>query len=299
MSFVTVGSIGIDTIATPFKKVENVLGGSASYVSFASSYFITPELVAVVGNDFSEHYITEFKHHGVDVGNLEIAEGKTFRWGGEYSQNFDIRTTLFTELNVFESFLPKLSKSAQEAQFLLLGNIHPALQIHVIEQMQSKPFIAADTMNLWIDIALGDLKVLISRINLLIINDEEALMLTGERDPAKAAKQIRAMGPSIVVIKKGQNGALLFNNNTVFWAPAMLLPDVQDPTGAGDSFAGGMLGYLAKVNNINDSSLRKAVIYGSVMASFCVEKFSVEGLLNRSIDEIEARYTSFKNLVQF
>ncbi len=299
MSLIIVGSLALDTIETAAGSVTDVPGGSSSYCSIASSYFANPGIVGVVGEDFPESVITLFKDHRVDLTGLSTEPGKTFRWGGRYAENFDDRTTLFTELNVFESFNPTLPETYKDAGYVLLANIHPGLQHHVLDQMNSKPFVVLDTMNLWIDIALDDLLSLLKRVDMLVINDEEARMLTTERNYARAARKLQAMGPKWIVIKKGQHGALLFHESQVFSAPALVLDEVIDPTGAGDTFVGALIGYLAQSKDHTFDNMKLAVIFGSVLASFCVEDFSVDGITYLEESELEERYDAFVIMSQF
>jgi sugar/nucleoside kinase (ribokinase family) len=299
MSLIIVGSLALDTIETAAGSVTDVPGGSSSYCSIASSYFANPGIVGVVGEDFPESVITLFKDHRVDLTGLSTEPGKTFRWGGRYAENFDDRTTLFTELNVFESFNPTLPETYKDAGYVLLANIHPGLQHHVLDQMNSKPFVVLDTMNLWIDIALDDLLSLLKRVDMLVINDEEARMLTNERNYARAARKLQAMGPKWIVIKKGQHGALLFHESQVFSAPALVLDEVIDPTGAGDTFVGALIGYLAQSKDHTFDNMKLAVIFGSVLASFCVEDFSVDGITYLEESELEERYDAFVIMSQF
>lgn len=300
MNLIIVGSLALDTIEAPAGRVENEVGGSATYASLAASYFTKPGLVGIVGTDFPDEQKRAFEAHGIDLTGLQIAEGKTFRWGGRYSPHLDHRETLFTELNVFEKFSPELPPSFQSAQYVLLANIQPDLQHHVLDQISGNPFVAVDTMNLWINTALDSLKQLLHRTDLLIVNDEEAHMLTGETGYGAAARALQNMGPRWLVIKKGQHGALLFGpNEEVFSAPALVYSRVNDPTGAGDAFAGGMLGYLAQSGNSEFSTLRQAVIYGSVMSSFAIEDFSATGLLSLKRSALESRFAKFREISQF
>lgn len=299
MSLIIVGSLALDTIVAPAGSVTDVPGGSTSYCSIAASYFSNPSIVGVVGEDFPESVITLFKDHRVDLTGLSIEPGKTFRWGGRYADNFDDRTTLFTDLNVFESFNPTLPESYKDAGYVLLANIHPGLQHHVLDQMNSKPFVVLDTMNLWINTALDDLIALFKRVDMLVINDEEARMLTEERNFAKAARKLQAMGPKWIVIKKGQHGALLFHESQVFSAPGLVLEEVIDPTGAGDTFVGALIGYLAQSKDHSFDNMKLAVIFGSVLASFCVENFSVDGITYLEESDLDDRYDAFVIMSQF
>ena len=299
MSLIIVGSLALDTIEAPAGKVTEVPGGSSSYCSIAASYFTNPSIVGIVGEDFPEPVISLFKDHHIDLEGMEVAKGKTFQWGGRYAENFDDRTTLFTHLNVFESFNPTLPDSYKQASYVLLANIHPGLQHHVVDQLEAEAFIVLDTMNLWIDTALDDLLTLMKRIDMLVINDEEAHMLTGERNHAKAARKLQAMGPEWIVIKKGQHGALLFHQSRVFSVPGLVLDDVLDPTGAGDTFVGALIGYLAQSKDDSFDNMKLAVVFGSVLASFCVQDFSVDGITYLEESDLEARYDEFVIMSQF
>ena len=299
MSLVIVGSLALDTIEAPAGKRVDVSGGSSSYCALAASYFSEPQVVGIVGKDFPESLITLFQDHHIDLEGVEIAEGLTFRWGGRYAENFDDRTTLFTDLNVFENFQPKLPISYQTPEYVLLANIHPTLQHQVLDQLRSKPFVVLDTMNLWINTALDELHSLIKRVDMLVVNDEEARMLTNERNYGLAAKALQEMGPEWVIIKKGQHGALLFHKGRVFVAPALILDSVIDPTGAGDTFVGGLIGYLAQSRDHSFDNMKLATIFGSVMASFCVQDFSVEALTYLTEEDLESRYDEFVIMSQF
>jgi sugar/nucleoside kinase (ribokinase family) len=293
-----VGSIALDTIETRAGKREEILGGAATYISLAASHFCPVNMVAVVGyGDFKDEYVNTLVSRGVDVDGLEWADGRTFRWSGKYADDFSSRTTLDTQLGVFESFDPKIPEKYLSSKFAMLGNIHPALQRKVLDSLKEGTYVAADTMNLWIDTSLEELKKVISRVDLLTINDEEAAMLTGELQIAKAAKKLREMGPSAVIIKRGEHGAYLFTDETPFFAPAIPLPDVLDPTGAGDTFAGGLMGYLAGQGQATPANIKKGMVYGAALASTTVEGFGVETLVNKDRREIDARYESLRRLV--
>ncbi len=302
-SLVVVGSVALDTIeAGPPTKREtrqDVLGGSASFFSVAASYFAPVKLVAVVGEDFPREHTDLFAKKGVALDGLERAKGKTFRWSGRYSDDLSSRTTLDTQLNVFAEFNPKLPSAWQSPDLLFLGNILPTLQLSVLEQVKKPKLIAMDTMNLWIDTARKDLGHVLSKIDLLFVNDEEARQISGEHNLSLAAKAIIKQGPKTVIVKRGDSGALLFHEDKVFAAPAYPLETVSDPTGAGDTFAGGFMGYLAKVGNLSAESIRRAMYYGSVMASFSVEAFSLDRLQDLKHEEIEARYRAFIGLTHF
>ena len=299
MSLIIVGSLALDTIEAPAGSVSEVPGGSSSYCSIAASYFTHPNIVGVVGTDFPESVLTLFKDHHVNLEGLVIEEGKTFRWGGRYAENFDDRTTLFTELNVFESFNPTLPDTYKNSAHVLLANIHPGLQHHVLDQLEAESFVVLDTMNLWIDTALDELLTLINRVDMLVINDEEAYMLTQERHYGRAARKLQAMGPDWVVIKKGQHGALLFHGEQVFSVPGLILDEVKDPTGAGDTFVGALIGYLDQSMDHSFDNMKLAVVFGSVFASFCVEDFSVDGITYLDESDLEDRYDKFVIMSQF
>lgn len=301
MGLLVVGSLGLDTVATPFDKIENALGGSATYISLAASYFSGPiRLVGIVGSDFPKEYIEILNNHNIDLEGLQVVEnGKTFRWSGKYHYDLNVRDTLSTELNVFEKFNPVIPESARKSKFVCLGNIDPVLQSRVLDQMENPQFVVCDTMNYWIEGKKKELLELLPRVNVLIINDSEARLLAHEPNLIRAAKIIRAMGPEILIIKKGEHGALLFTEETIFSAPAFPMESIYDPTGAGDSFAGGFTGYLFKTRDLSSESLKRAVIYGSTMASFCVEKFSTKGLEELSYLQIQDRFRQFMNLSRF
>jgi sugar/nucleoside kinase (ribokinase family) len=301
LGLLVVGSLGLDTVATPFDKIENALGGSATYISLAASYFSGPiRLVGIVGSDFPKEYIEMLNNHNIDLEGLQIVEGgKTFRWSGKYHYDLNVRDTLFTELNVFEKFDPIIPENARKSKYICLGNIDPVLQAKVLDQMENPQFVVCDTMNYWIEGKKKELLELLPRVNVLIINDSEARLLAHEPNLIKAAKIIRAMGPQILIIKKGEHGALLFSEETIFSAPAYPMESIYDPTGAGDSFAGGFTGYLFKTRDLSTESLKRAVIYGSTMASFCVEKFSTKGLEELSYLQIQDRFRQFMNLSRF
>ncbi|MBC8375716.1 MAG: bifunctional hydroxymethylpyrimidine kinase/phosphomethylpyrimidine kinase [FCB group bacterium] len=299
MSLIIVGSLALDTIEAPTGSVAEVPGGSSSYCSIAASYFTHPNIVGVVGNDFPDSVVTLFKDHQINLEGMTVEEGKTFRWGGRYADNFDDRTTLFTELNVFETFNPILPAVYKNAAYVLLANIHPVLQHHVLDQLEVESFVVLDTMNLWIDTALDDLLTLIKRVNMLVINDEEARMLTQERNYKKAASKLHAMGPEWVVIKKGQHGALLFHDDQIFSVPGLVLDEVKDPTGAGDTFVGALIGYLDQSKDHSFDNMKLAVVFGSVLASFCVQDFSVDGITYLEESDLEARYDEFVIISQF
>ena len=298
MGLLVVGSVGLDTVSTPFDKIDDALGGSATYISLSASYFSGPvKMVSVVGSDFPEKYLTMLQDHEVDTDGLQIIEGgKTFRWAGKYHYDLNVRDTLFTELNVFENFNPVIPENFRKAKYVCLGNIDPVLQSHVLDQMENPQFVVCDTMNYWIEGQRDELLKLLRRVNVLIINDSEARLLAHEPNLIKASKKRREMGPEILIIKKGEHGAMLFTEDTIFSAPAYPLETIYDPTGAGDSFAGGFIGHLFKTRDLSSNNLKCAVIYGSTMASFCVEHFSTKGLEELSYLRIQDRYREFLNL---
>ncbi len=301
MSLLIIGSVAFDTIETPFGKTDKIIGGAATYIGLSSSYFTKDlNLVAVVGEDFPKSDIDTLKSHGIDTKGLQIKEGeKSFFWSGKYHNDMNTRDTLVTELNVLEHFDPIIPKEYQDCNFLMLGNLSPQVQKTVIDRMKNRPkLIVMDTMNFWMDICMDDLKETISMVDVLTINDEEARQLSGEYSLKRAAKIIRNMGPKYLIIKKGEHGALLFHEEKMFYCPALPLEEVFDPTGAGDTFAGGFIGYLAKQNSIDFDAMKKGIVFGSAMASFCVEKFGTERLLNLTQEEIDNRVNEFVKLSQ-
>lgn len=301
MGLLVVGSIGLDTVETPFDKVKDALGGSTTYIALAASYFTAPiNIVGVVGDDFGEDNIKLFESHNMDVDGLQVIEGgKTFRWSGKYHYDLNVRDTISTELNVFENFDPVLPEKYKKKKYVVLGNIQPELQTRVLDQLEDPRFVVCDTMNLWIETTKDDLLKVLKRVNVLIINDSEARLLTKEPNLIKAASIIRGMGPEYLVIKKGEHGALLFGNNTVFSAPAYPMESINDPTGAGDAFAGGFAGYIHKTSDTSFENMKRAVVYGSTMASFCVEQFSTKGLQDLSTLQINDRFREFRELSKF
>jgi len=302
MSLVTVGSVAFDAIETPFGKTDKIIGGAGTYIAFSSSYFMEKQnIVSVVGEDFPQEMLDKLKTRGVNLEGLQIKQGeKTFFWSGKYNNDMNSRDTLVTELNVLEHFDPIIPESYQGCDYLMLGNLSPQVQLSVIERLTERPkLIAMDTMNFWMDIAMDDLKKTLKEIDILIINDEEARQLSGEYSLVKAAKAIRAMGPKYLIIKKGEHGALLFHDTKVFFAPALPLEEVFDPTGAGDTFAGGFMGYIASTDDYSFENMKRAIIAGSAMASFCVEQFGTEKLENLSKQDIEDRITEFVKLTDF
>lgn len=301
MSLLIVGSLAYDSIETPYEKVEDALGGSSSYISFASSYFTKPiEIVGVVGDDFKSEHLQIFKDKNIGLEGVQIVEGgKTFRWGGKYHHDFNQRDTIYTDLNVFADFNPVIPEKCKESEYVMLGNIDPTLQLSVLDQVRDSKFVVCDTMNLWIDIKKDDLLKVLKRIDVIIVNDSEAKLLTSEPNLIKAAKVIKEMGPQIVIIKKGEHGALLFAEDKIFSAPALPMEVVFDPTGAGDTFAGGFIGYLHRTKNHSFENLKRAVIYGSTLASYCVEQFSTRGIENLDTEKIRARFNQFVELARF
>ncbi len=301
MGLLIVGSVALDSVETPFDKIEDALGGSATYISLAASYFTAPiHLIGVVGDDFSKDYIKLLEDHGIDLTGLQIIEGgKTFRWGGKYHYDLNVRDTLFTELGVFENFDPKIPDKERNDRFVLLGNIHPALQLNVLSQINENAFTVCDTMNLWIETAREQLDEVVRQVDVLIINDSEARLMTDESNLIIAARKIMEMGPEYLIIKKGEHGALLFGEGQVFSAPAYPLEHIFDPTGAGDSFAGGFTGYLHNTGDLSFDNIKRAVVYGSAVASFCVGKFSTKGLEDLDMLQIKDRFREFKKLAFF
>jgi len=299
MSLLITGSIALDSVKTPIEEHHDMLGGSASYASIAASFFTPVNLVGIVGTDFPRSYLDLFQKHGVNLAGLQIADGKTFRWSGEYEWDLNQRKTLSVCLNVFETFQPNLPEHYRGAGFVFLANISPQLQLHVLAQVKKPKFIVADTMDLWINIAKEPLLELLAKIDCLILNESEARELMKETSLIKAGKALLKLGPKYVCIKKGEHGCLLFGNDLFFSAPAYPLEDIHDPTGAGDCFAGAFAGYLAKTGTINPETLRKAVIYGSVIASYNVEAFSLGRLQTLTQEDIASRYEAFRQLSRF
>ena len=302
MSLLVIGTVAFDAIETPFGKTDKIIGGSATYVALSASYFTKKvNLVAVVGDDFSETNINMMQRHGVNTEGLQIKHGqKSFFWSGKYHNDMNSRDTLVTELNVLETFDPVIPESYQNCDYLMLGNLAPQIQRTVIERLKKRPkLIVMDTMNFWMNIALEELKKTLKLVDVLSINDEEARQLSGEYSIVKAAKKIMEMGPKTLIIKKGEHGALLFRGKDVFFAPALPLEDVFVPTGAGDTFAGGFIGYLANTDDISFENMKRAIIHGSAMASFCVEKFGTERVVGLQLHDLEDRIQEFVELVQF
>jgi len=301
MSVLVVGTVAFDAIETPFGKTDKIVGGAATYICLASSFFTQKiNLVSVVGEDFPNEAIQMLKNRSVDTRGLQIKVGeKTFFWSGKYHNDMNTRDTLETQLNVLENFDPIVPKEFQESEFLMLGNLMPSVQKKVLDQIKKRPkLVVLDTMNFWMDLFMDDLKDALKEVDVLTINDEEARQLSGEYSLVKAAKVILAIGPKYLIIKKGEHGALLFNNEEVFFAPALPLEEVFDPTGAGDCFAGGFIGYLAKTNDISFENMKRAVINGSAMASFCVEKFGTQKLIEINKNDVDVRINEFINLVK-
>lgn len=298
MSILVVGSLAFDDIETPFGLSTDTLGGSSTYIALSSSYFCDEiKLVGVVGNDFEDSHFRLLHNNGIDTKGIQVIEnGKTFRWSGRYHYDMNTRDTLDTQLNVFADFDPHIPSQYREAKYVCLGNIDPELQMKVLDQVSDPELVILDTMNFWIEGKPEELKKTLERVDIFILNDSEARLLSGDPNLVKSARLIRNMGPKTLIIKKGEHGALLFTDDGIFIAPAYPLEAIYDPTGAGDTFAGGFLGHLARAGEINDTELRKAVLYGSAMASFCVEKFGTEKLANLEFLEIEDRYQSFLDL---
>lgn len=297
-----VGTVAFDAIETPFGKTDKILGGAATYIGLSASNFnVDSAIVSVVGEDFPQEHLDMLAARNIDISGIEIVEGgKTFFWSGKYHNDMNSRDTLATELNVLADFNPVVPENYKDAEIVMLGNLHPGVQMSVINQMTTKPkLIVLDTMNFWMDCAWDDLLAVIKKVDVITINDEEARQLSGEYSLVKAAQKIHEMGPEYVVIKKGEHGALIFNDGNIFFAPALPLEEVFDPTGAGDTFAGGFSGYLAKHENISFESMKNAIIYGSNLASFCVEKFGTQRMESLTKEEITERLKQFKQLTQF
>lgn len=302
MGLLTVGTVAFDSIETPYGKADMVIGGACTYASYAASYFVDNiNLVSIVGDDFPEAEMKELENRGVNLEGLEIKKNaKSFFWAGKYHANMNKRDTITTDLNVLDDFNPILPESYKSSKYVMLGNITPELQMQVINQLDGgQKLIAMDTMNFWMDIAWDALMEVIAKVDMLIINDEEARQMSGEYSLVKASEKIHQLGPKFIVIKKGEHGALLFVDGDIFFAPALPLAEVFDPTGAGDTFAGGFMGYLAKTDNTSFENMKRAVIHGSAMASFCVEKFSIEKLKHLTDEEVSQRVMKFKKLTHF
>lgn len=302
MSLVVIGTVAFDAIETPFGKTDKIVGGAATYASISASYLFNKiKIVGVIGDDFGKDNLNKITSKGIDIEGLQLIEGqKSFFWSGKYHNDMNSRDTLTTELNVLADFNPIIPASYQDCEYLLLGNLTPHVQLTTLDRLHKKPkLVVLDTMNFWMDIALNDLLEVLKRVDVLTINDEEARQLSGEYSLVKAANKILTMGPQYLIIKKGEHGALLFGENQIFSAPALPLADVFDPTGAGDTFAGGFIGYLAKVGTVNFNNMKNAVIFGSALASFCVEKFGTEKLEDLNQEEISNRIGQFTSLTQF
>jgi sugar/nucleoside kinase (ribokinase family) len=301
MSVLIVGSVALDYLETPFGKMEQALGGSATFCSIAASYLTeNVRFVGIAGGDFPQKHIDYLTSRNVDLlGLVRLEEGKTFSWGGRYHEDMNTRDTLYTELGVFETFHPVIPDEWKKSEFVLLGNIHPALQLEVLEQIEEPKLVVCDTMNLWINISLKELKDVVSRVNVLILNDEEARMLTKKSNLIEAGKKMLRMGPSVVVIKKGEHGAVLMSKDNYFAIPAFPLEAIKDPTGAGDTFAGGFIGWLDRTGDVSVANMRKAVVYGSVLASHCVEEFSIEGIRALTEEQIAERFNIFRGMSTF
>lgn len=302
MSLVAVGTVAFDAIETPFGKVDKIVGGAATYITLAATYFTEKaQLVSVIGDDFPAEMLEKMQDRGIDLQGLETVPGqKSFFWSGKYHLDMNTRDTLITDLNVLADFDPKLPESYQNCEYLMLGNLDPNVQMAVIKQIPNRPkLVVLDTMNFWMDIALEPLKEVIAKVDVLTINDEEARQLSGEFSLVKAARKILELGPKYVIIKKGEHGALLFDAEKVFYAPALPLEEVFDPTGAGDTFAGGFIGYIAHTGDTSFENLKRAIIIGSAMASFTCEKFGPEKLMELTTNDIDARIQQFVDLVDF
>lgn len=298
---VIVGTCAFDQIETPFGKTDKILGGAATFIGMSASQFdIDPAIVSIIGEDFPQEYLDKLTSRNINIEGIEVVKGgKTFFWSGKYHNDMNTRDTLVTELNTLEHFNPIVPENYKDAEIVMLGNLQPTVQLSVIEQMTSPKLVILDTMNFWMDIALDDLKTTLKKVDVITINDEEARQLSGEYSLVTAAKKIQEMGPQYVVIKKGEHGALLFHNDEMFYAPALPLAEVFDPTGAGDTFAGGFAGYLAKSGNISFENMKNALIYGSCLASFTVEKFGTERIESVTKEEVKKRLRQFKQLTQF
>ena len=302
MSLISVGTMAFDAIETPFGKTDRIIGGSATYVAYAASHFVQPvKQISIVGNDFPESEMEELRSRGVHLDGVDVrTDKKSFFWSGKYHNDMNSRDTLITELNVLESFNPVIPDSYQDCTYLMLGNLAPALQTQVINSLSNRPkLIAMDTMDFWMDIAMDDLKEAISKVDVLTINDEEARQLSGEYSLLTAAEKIQSMGPRYLIIKKGEHGALLFHGKEMFYAPALPLAFVKDPTGAGDTFAGGFMGYLASTDDVSFENMKRAVVYGSALASFTVEEFGTDNIKAVTQKDLEARMDAFKALMSF
>ena len=299
MSVLVVGSVAFDSLKTPYGEANHVLGGAATYFAITASHFTPVNMVAVVGEDFGEEHYRVFDGRPIDLSGVERAAGRTFRWCGEYSGDMNEAQTLDTQLNVFEHFSPKIPASYRQSEFVFLANIHPALQLQVREQLPQAKLVGLDTMNYWINGTPEELRRALSRIDMLVINEKEVRMLAGVDNLRRAATAVRELGPGAVVVKRGEYGACLFQDESIFFAPGYPLEEVHDPTGAGDSFAGGFMGYLARSGDLGDDNLRRALVYGSVMASFAVEEFGLGRLLRLKWTDIQTRFQEFKSMTHF
>lgn len=301
MSVLIVGSVALDYLETPFGKMEQALGGSATFCSVSASYLAGDvRCVGIVGSDFPDEHIRFLESRGIDLlGLVRESEGKTFSWGGRYHDDMNTRDTLYTELGVFEHFHPVIPEPWRSSEFVLLGNIHPSLQMEVLEQIAEPRLVVCDTMNLWISISKKELKAVLKKVDVLILNDEEARMLTDERNLVTAGEKMLRMGPKVVVIKKGEHGAVLMSKDSYFSAPAYPLAALKDPTGAGDTFAGGFIGWLARTGDVSVANMRKAVVYGSTLASFCVEEFSIDGIRALTQEQLADRFATFRAIAAF
>ena len=302
MSLLTIGTVAFDALETPYGKTDKIIGGSCTYIALSAAFFLPQvNVVAVVGDDFPQEYMDSLISKGINLEGLQIKKGeKSFFWAGKYHNNMNSRDTLVTDLNVLADFKPMIPNSYQDCEYLMLGNLTPQIQIEAIQGLKNRPkLVVMDTMNFWMDVAMDDLKKVLKLVDVLCINDEEARQLSGQYSLRTAAKLIMEMGPKTLIIKKGEHGALLFQDNKMFYCPALPLEEVFDPTGAGDTFVGGFIGYLAQTNDISFENMRKAIVYGSAMASFCVEKFGTERLFEVTASDLEARVGEFKELARF
>jgi len=302
MSLLTIGTVAFDALETPYGKTDKIIGGSCTYIALSAAFFLPQvNVVAVVGDDFPQEYMDSLISKGINLEGLQIKKGeKSFFWAGKYHNNMNSRDTLVTDLNVLADFKPMIPNSYQDCEYLMLGNLTPQIQIEAIQGLKNRPkLVVMDTMNFWMDVAMDDLKKVLKLVDVLCINDEEARQLSGQYSFRTAAKLIMEMGPKTLIIKKGEHGALLFQDSKMFYCPALPLEEVFDPTGAGDTFVGGFIGYLAQTNDISFENMRKAIVYGSAMASFCVEKFGTERLFEVTAPDLEARVGEFKELARF
>lgn len=299
MGVIVVGSVALDSVKTPFGEVADALGGSATFFSVAASYFTDVAVVAVVGEDFPDEHVDFLRARGIDTSGLYTEPGKTFRWAGAYGYDLNDRDTITTELNVFEKFRPRIPDNLTKVDFVFLANIDPELQRLVLDQVENPKLVACDTMNFWIERKRKELLDTISRVDVMVMNDAECRELAGEPNLIKASREALKMGPDTIIVKKGEHGALMFKGDSIFSAPAFPCESVYDPTGAGDAFAGGFMGHLAKTGDTSDDNIRRAVIYGTVMASFCVEQFSVDGMADLTGDDIETRFRQLKEVSHF